>query len=103
MLQKGSVDKCISIIYTCDARLCEYLIHHRPLLEMCSVSTNGERASQAIALASSPYSLSTKWVCFSWKFDRPNPFGANLGTLFRSYTWRFYFLTEPKLTAHHIR
>ena len=72
-------------------------------LEMCSVSTNGERASQAIALTSSLFSLCTKWVCFSWKFDRPNPFGANLGTLFHSYTWRFYFLTEPKLTAHHVQ
>ena len=28
-------------------------------LEMCSVSTNGERASPAIALASSLFSLST--------------------------------------------
>ena len=73
------------------------------ILEMCSVSTNGERAIQAIALASSLFSLCTKWVCFSWKFDRPNPFGANLGTLFHSYTWRFYFLTEPKLTAHHVQ
>ena len=73
------------------------------ILEMCSVSTNGERASPAIALASSLFSLSTKWVCFSWKFDRPNPVGANLGILFHSYTWRFYFLTEPKFTVHHVQ
>ena len=76
---------------------------HAYTLEMCSVSTNGERASPAIALASSLFSLSTYWVCFSWKFYRPNPFGANLETLFHSYTWRFYFLTEPNLTAHHIQ
>ena len=38
------------------------------------------------------------------KFDRPNPFGANLGTLFHSYTWRFVLFDKAaKLTADRVQ
>ena len=51
-------------------------------------------------LGSMLFSLSTEWVYFSLKFDRPNPFCANLGTFVSQlYMAGFYFLTEPELTA----
>ena len=38
------------------------------------------------------------------KFDRPNPFGANLGTLFHSYTRRFLLFDKAaKLTTDSVQ
>ena len=42
-------------------------------------------------------------VSFRPTLDRPNPFSANLGTLFHGYTRRFLLLTEQKLTAHRVQ
>ena len=49
-----------------------------------------------------PYNIG-KVGYFSLKFDRPNPFGANLGTLFTAIHGGFYFMTEPKLTADRVQ
>ena len=57
---------------------------------MCSVSTDGERASPALV---SQWALHLKYSRFL-KLDRPNPFGDNLGSLFHSYT-------RPVSTSRH--
>ena len=50
---------------------------------MCSVSTNGEPAIASPVGSSVEVSLVG---LFHLKYDRPNPFGANLEILFHSYT-----------------
>ena len=37
------------------------------------------------------------------KLDRPNPFGANLGSLFHSYTWLFLLQDIAKLTVDLVK